>query len=134
MTIRSTSGAETAANKALRSVDALEVRVTAVEAAMAHTPLGGIARSKEWWLVRIDLEPDEPMGAGVVSDFPDRCVALSRLDVQELRAALANLTLKARTSGGTGGPDAQLMGACDRAEAILVATARRATKDQSEKS
>lgn len=39
----------------------------------------------------------------------------------KLREALKNLTLMARTSGGTTGPDRKLMEACEKAEAILQA-------------
>lgn len=37
----------------------------------------------------------------------------------ELEDALKLLTVMARTSGGTAGPDAELMAACDKAEKLL---------------
>lgn len=46
------------------------------------------------------------------------CGALEQTQ-SALWAALKRLTFAARTAGGTAGPDAELMAACDQAEAAL---------------
>jgi hypothetical protein len=67
-----------------------------------------------------DIEMDSTLALAIVDEVL-ACISTPAAADGEPVALLRKLTLMARTSGGTAGPDAGLMAACEEAEAFLAA-------------
>lgn len=59
-------------------------------------------------------------------------VVVEAITFDELVDALKHITFIARTSGGTPGPDAELMAACERAEATIATCLKLSAEEDTE--